>query len=85
MGHLHFSHAISPNYYPIWTLSTASCDWCTLGFLLLGFLPGTYSPAPSQRPVVYQQHNLASLLYLGLRRPCYDTRPYLQCTICAIR
>jgi hypothetical protein len=50
------------------------------GTLLPGILPGTYSPAPSQRPLVYQQHRPASLLYLGLRRPSYDTRPYLQCT-----
>jgi len=53
VGHLHDSHAISPSDYPIWTLSTpASCDWCTVALLLTG----TYPPASTQRPLVYQQH-----------------------------
>jgi len=57
VGQLHYSHAISPSYYPIWTLSIpVSCDWCSVALLLSGILPGTYSPAPSQRPAVYQQH-----------------------------
>ena len=86
MGHHLFSHAISSSYYPIWTLSTpASCDWCTVELYFLASFPAPILLRPANGPLSISSIDLASLLYLGPRRPSYNTRPYLQCTTCANR
>lgn len=87
MGQLHHSHAISP---PATTRSgpylhqhrVTGAPWHSC---FLASFPAPILRCPANGPPSISSIDLACVLYLGLRRPSYDTGPYLQCTTCAIR